>query len=119
MDGHGVITLNGKDYPVGKGAGVYFGPGESAGIRPDGADGVKLIDAMKAIPTDDPLFGKGSIRADGRHIRQAAPRMAIPTAPRAFECNRRDPEQIRSLRLPLRRDHRDEGPTASMSCQGH
>ena len=32
------------------------------------ADGVKLIDAMKAIPTDDPLFGKGLIRADGRKI---------------------------------------------------
>ena len=31
-------------------------------------DGVKLIDAMKAIPTDDPLFGKGSIRVDGRKI---------------------------------------------------
>ena len=30
-----------------------------------GADGVKLIDAMKAIPTDDPLFGKGSIRGVG------------------------------------------------------
>ena len=33
-----------------------------------GADGLKLVDAMKAIPTDDPLFGKGTIRADGRHI---------------------------------------------------
>ena len=32
------------------------------------ADGIKLVDAMKAIPTDDPLFGKGTIRADGRHI---------------------------------------------------
>ena len=32
------------------------------------ADGVKLIDQMKAMPTDDPLFGKGSIRADGRHL---------------------------------------------------
>jgi len=31
-------------------------------------DGVKLIDAMKAIPTDDPMFGNGSIREDGRHI---------------------------------------------------
>jgi branched-chain amino acid transport system substrate-binding protein len=31
-------------------------------------DGVKLIDAMKAIPTDDPLFGTGSIRADGRKL---------------------------------------------------
>ena len=28
----------------------------------------KLVAAMKAKPTDDPLFGKGMIRADGRHI---------------------------------------------------
>jgi branched-chain amino acid transport system substrate-binding protein len=32
------------------------------------ADGVKLVDAMKAIPTDDPLFGKGVIRVDGRKL---------------------------------------------------
>ena len=32
------------------------------------ADGKALVDAMKAMPTDDPLFGKGVIRADGRHI---------------------------------------------------
>ncbi len=31
-------------------------------------DGIKLVDAMKAIPTDDPLFGKGIIRADGRKL---------------------------------------------------
>ena len=31
-------------------------------------DGKALVDAMKAAPTDDPLFGKGEIRADGRHI---------------------------------------------------
>jgi branched-chain amino acid transport system substrate-binding protein len=31
-------------------------------------DGVKLVDAMKAIPTDDPLFGKGIIRIDGRKL---------------------------------------------------
>jgi branched-chain amino acid transport system substrate-binding protein len=31
-------------------------------------DGVKLVDTMKAIPTDDPLFGKGIIRADGRTL---------------------------------------------------
>jgi branched-chain amino acid transport system substrate-binding protein len=31
-------------------------------------DGVKLVDAMKAIPTDDPLFGKGTIRIDGRKL---------------------------------------------------
>ena len=32
------------------------------------ADGKAVVDAMKAIPTDDPLFGKGRIRADGRKI---------------------------------------------------
>jgi branched-chain amino acid transport system substrate-binding protein len=32
------------------------------------ADGVRLVEAMKAIPTDDALFGKGSIRADGRAL---------------------------------------------------
>jgi len=32
-------------------------------------DGVKLVDATKAIPTDDPLFGKGSIRVDGAKLR--------------------------------------------------
>ena len=43
MEGSGVITLNGKDYPVAKGAGVYCGPNESAAIRPDGAGSVKLF----------------------------------------------------------------------------
>ncbi|MFG1396048.1 ABC transporter substrate-binding protein [Roseixanthobacter pseudopolyaromaticivorans] len=28
----------------------------------------KVVAQMKAIPTDDPLFGKGEVRADGRHI---------------------------------------------------
>jgi branched-chain amino acid transport system substrate-binding protein len=31
----------------------------------DSADGKAVVAKMKAIPTDDPLFGKGSIRADG------------------------------------------------------
>ena len=31
-------------------------------------DGLKIVDAMKAMPTDDPLFGKGSIRVDGRKL---------------------------------------------------
>ncbi len=35
-------------------------------VTKSAADGVKLIEAMKAIPTDDPLFGKSWIRADGR-----------------------------------------------------
>ena len=31
-------------------------------------DGVKVVEAMKAKPTDDALFGRGSIRKDGRKI---------------------------------------------------
>lgn len=34
----------------------------------DAKDGVKLVDEMKTIPTDDPLFGKGYIREDGRKM---------------------------------------------------
>ena len=29
-------------------------------------DGTKVVAKMKEMPTDDPLFGKGTIRADGR-----------------------------------------------------
>ncbi len=32
------------------------------------ADGKAVVDKMKQLPTDDPLFGKGTIRADGRKI---------------------------------------------------
>jgi branched-chain amino acid transport system substrate-binding protein len=31
-------------------------------------DGAKVVAKMKEIPTDDPLFGKGPLRADGRRI---------------------------------------------------
>ena len=34
-------------------------------------DGAKVIVKMKELPTDDPIFGKGSIRADGRKIHPA------------------------------------------------
>jgi len=33
-----------------------------------GDDGTKVIAKMKDTPTDDPLFGKGTIRADGRKL---------------------------------------------------
>jgi branched-chain amino acid transport system substrate-binding protein len=36
-----------------------------------GDDGAKVIARMKEMPTDDPLFGKGTIRADGRKIHPA------------------------------------------------
>jgi branched-chain amino acid transport system substrate-binding protein len=35
------------------------------------ADGAKVVAKMKEMPTDDPLFGKGSIRIDGRGIHPA------------------------------------------------
>ena len=31
-------------------------------------DGVKVVDKMKSMPTDDPLFGKGEIQPNGRTI---------------------------------------------------
>jgi branched-chain amino acid transport system substrate-binding protein len=31
-------------------------------------DGAKVVAKMKELPTDDPIFGKGVLRADGRHI---------------------------------------------------
>ena len=34
-------------------------------------DGTKVIAKMKETPTDDPLFGKGTIRADGRKVHPA------------------------------------------------
>ncbi len=35
------------------------------------ADGKAVVAEMKKLPTDDPLFGKGTIRADGRKIHPA------------------------------------------------
>lgn len=34
----------------------------------DTSNGKAVVDAMKALPTDDVIFGKGQIRADGRKI---------------------------------------------------
>lgn len=31
-------------------------------------DGRAVVSTMKALPTDDPLFGRGSIRVDGRKM---------------------------------------------------
>ena len=37
----------------------------------DIADGSKVVTKMKSMPTEDPLFGKGVIRADGAAIHTA------------------------------------------------
>jgi len=47
----------------------YFKALEAMGGDPH--DGIKVVEKMKELPTDDPLFGKGSIRADGRKIHPA------------------------------------------------
>ena len=36
-----------------------------------GSDGKTVVAEMKKLPTDDPLFGKGTVRADGRKIHPA------------------------------------------------
>jgi len=40
----------------------------AVGVDKAKASGLAVIDKMKAMPTDDPLFGKGMVRADGRKI---------------------------------------------------
>jgi branched-chain amino acid transport system substrate-binding protein len=47
----------------------YFKALDALGGNPH--DGAKVVAEMKKLPTDDPLFGKGSIRVDGRGIHPA------------------------------------------------
>jgi branched-chain amino acid transport system substrate-binding protein len=47
----------------------YFKALDAMGGNPH--DGAKVVARMKEMPTDDPLFGQGSIRADGRKIHPA------------------------------------------------
>jgi branched-chain amino acid transport system substrate-binding protein len=47
----------------------YFKALEALGGNPH--DGIKVVDKMKSIPTDDPLFGKGEIQPNGRTIHAA------------------------------------------------
>ena len=59
-----------RKYPSMVHAGVYAG-GAALSQGRHGAeerDGTKVVAKMKELPTDDPLFRKGTIRADGRNI---------------------------------------------------
>ena len=47
----------------------YFKTLEAMGGNPH--DGIKVVEKMKSLPTDDPLFGKGTIRVDGRKMHPA------------------------------------------------
>ena len=66
-------AANGGKYPSMVQAGVYSGVlhylKAVAALKSD--DGTKVVAKMKEMPTDDPLFGKGTIRADGRKIHPA------------------------------------------------
>ena len=67
-------AANGGKYPTMVQAGVYAGVlhylKAVAALKSD-ADGAKVVAKMKELPTDDPLFGKGTIRADGRKVHPA------------------------------------------------
>ena len=66
-------ALSGGKEPTMVQAGVYAGVlhylKAVAALKSD--DGAKVVAKMKEMPTDDPLFGKGTIRADGRKIHDA------------------------------------------------
>jgi branched-chain amino acid transport system substrate-binding protein len=61
-------------WPTMSQAGVYAGTlhylKAVAALKADG-DGKAVVAKMKELPTDDPLFGKGVVRADGRKIHPA------------------------------------------------
>ena len=67
------VERSGGKYPTMVQAGVYASIlhylKAIAASKTD--DGTKTIARMKEMPTDDPLFGKGTIRADGRKIHPA------------------------------------------------
>lgn len=62
---------NNGNYPTALQAGVYAATLHYLkAVDAIGAsgDGKAVVQEMKKLPTDDPLFGKGSIRADGRKL---------------------------------------------------
>ena len=61
-------------YPAMNQAGVYAGTLhylKAVLALKSTADGKAVVAKMKELPTDDPLFGKGTIRADGRKLHPA------------------------------------------------
>ncbi len=63
-------AANGGKYPSSDHAGVYAGVLHylKAVDAAKTDDGAKAVAKMKELPTDDPLFGKGQVRADGRKV---------------------------------------------------
>jgi branched-chain amino acid transport system substrate-binding protein len=70
---HAERNASGK-YPAMNQAGVYAGTLhylKAVTALKSAADGKAVVAKMKEMPTDDPLFGKGTIRADGRKLHPA------------------------------------------------
>jgi len=67
------VALNGGKYPSMDHAGVYAAVLHylKAVDAAKTDDGTKVVAEMKRLPTDDPLFGKGRVRQDGRTIHPA------------------------------------------------
>ena len=66
-------AANGGKYPTMVHAGVYSAVLHylKAVEATKSDDGTKVVEQMKKTPTDDPLFGKGTVRADGRKVHPA------------------------------------------------
>ena len=67
-------ALHSGKMPTSAQAGVYAGMLhylKAVDALQDDADGAKVVAEMKKLPTDDPLFGKGVVREDGRKIHPA------------------------------------------------
>ncbi|MBP6818912.1 MAG: ABC transporter substrate-binding protein [Ferrovibrio sp.] len=64
-------AANGGKYPTMVHAGIYSAVihylKAVEALKSD-ADGVKVVNKMKEMPSEDKLFGKGMLREDGRHI---------------------------------------------------
>jgi branched-chain amino acid transport system substrate-binding protein len=62
--------LNGGKYPSADHAAVYSGVLHylKAVEAAKTDDGAKVVAKMKELPTDDPLFGQGTVRVDGRKL---------------------------------------------------
>lgn len=66
-----MVAGNGGIHPTMVQAGVYAGVLhylKALKDLGDDSDGKAVVAKMKELPTDDPLFGQGTIRADGRKI---------------------------------------------------
>jgi branched-chain amino acid transport system substrate-binding protein len=66
-----MVAGNGGIHPTMVQAGVYAGVThylKALKDLGDDSDGAAVVAKMKELPTDDPLFGQGKIRADGRKI---------------------------------------------------